>query len=157
MMPNAVCLRCTILGAMYLSVFAFPTTLYSQDAWTQPGSRNTMGTHEIFVKSLNLTCILQPCPTVISGFLLLCVEIIFDYISATGFAIEASGCFVFDSHTRCECVSNPVCHWGIAQCCECSRANHSFTVQWSRAVETCSGKLRLLLIFLSPTCWVWGL
>ena len=110
MMPNAVCLRCTILGAMYLSVFAFSTTLYSQDAWTQPSSRNTMGTHEIFVKSLNLTCILQPCRTVISSFLLLCVEIIFDYISATGFAIEGSGCFAFDSHSRCECVSNPVCH-----------------------------------------------
>ena len=109
-MPNAVYLRCTLLCGMYLSVFAVPTRLYPQDAWTQPSSRNTVGTHEVFVKSLNLTCMLQPCPTVISSFPLLCVGIIFDYVSATGFAIESSGCLAFVSLTRCECLGNPVCH-----------------------------------------------
>ena len=104
MIPDAVYLR--LLCGMYLSVFAFPTRLYSQDAWSQPSSRNTMRTHEVFVKPLNLTCMLQPCPTVISSFPLLCVRIIFDYISATGFAIASSGCFAFVSHTRCECLSN---------------------------------------------------
>ena len=106
MIPDAVYLRRTLLCGMYLSVFAFPTRLYSQDAWSQPSSRNTMGTHEVFVKPLNLTCMFQPCPTVISSFPLLFVGIIFDYISATGFAIASSGCFAFVSHTRCECLSN---------------------------------------------------